>query len=923
MHYVEIFCKPQNSQHLTIFLFGAVKQLGRDFMTKKGIIASVFAIVFAVCLIVIACIFGLRSHDATNPTPVDADKKDTVQEDNTNKEEQTNDNSNDTTKNGEVTDPEITEPEVTDPEVTDPEVTDPEVTDPEVTDPEITDPEVTDPEVTDPETTEPETIDPVVDPTEPEVTEPEEHKLVGDVNLDDKVDFADWVALKEIFANPMDATEQQLLNADVNKDGFITPLDLKVLKLGIDGVVALPSSITEQGGDLNGDGKVNVEDVKYWNDNIDAINQLPQSTKVKFDLDKNGEINSTDYAILRGMLDEVHDGVCSVYFVDNFYGSKNYEQTTVVEGTLVDKFVPSIHSRHIFEGWYVDAKCTTKFDFTKPITTDLVLYGKWVALYYVTFVIDDNKEHNAVVAATVGNTISEITPPTREGYDFDGWFTDKEFKNKFDFNTPLTQDYTLYAKWTKLFTVTYVNAFFTHNGEVMQTTSTTETVKVRDGELAANTILPIRRMENNYGYAKFVGWSTTPIDITDWAPNKKDADKIAKGDVKVKLFDFTTPIKEDKTVYAKWIYFYVDTSNIELSNLVDAIEKSASQPDEQATSVEELYTYDLNKDGKLDAADLAEWINVKNISHSVISGTNTSADVNRDGKVDDKDVFEVAHKVINGAIEGKADVNGDLMIDEHDLASVLKTAGYKVNTISGSVKTVGDINMDGDINSLDGLVLSKFLKGDIGLSDQGILNADVNADGTVNNIDQQVLAMFFRHYIDSLPHAFKGDAVDVNGDGLVNEEDTKAWNAIFEEYKRTIAEMEKRLDINLDGVVNLEDFNRIAEYFHLQVINITDCTLNKDGKIVTLREVLQPVLNLEKAKNFRITVKINDEELVSNMSLDNLNKMIMDLSKYNNGDKVEVKCVYDRDWTGNFWGWVPTDLGTKNFVEVTKCTLVK
>lgn len=44
---------------------------------------------------------------------------------------------------------------------------------------------------------------------------------------------------------------------------------------------------------------------------------------------------------------------------------------------------------------------------------------------------------------------TQPTDPTRNGYTFIGWYTDKECLTKFDFNTPITADITLYAKWVK------------------------------------------------------------------------------------------------------------------------------------------------------------------------------------------------------------------------------------------------------------------------------------------------------------------------------------------------------------------------------------------------------------------------------------------------------------------------------------------
>ena len=45
------------------------------------------------------------------------------------------------------------------------------------------------------------------------------------------------------------------------------------------------------------------------------------------------------------------------------------------------------------------------------------------------------------------STASEPISPEKYGYSFGGWYTDSAYTNKFDFNTPVTEDLTLYAKW--------------------------------------------------------------------------------------------------------------------------------------------------------------------------------------------------------------------------------------------------------------------------------------------------------------------------------------------------------------------------------------------------------------------------------------------------------------------------------------------
>ncbi|MGN0813905.1 MAG: InlB B-repeat-containing protein, partial [Candidatus Coproplasma sp.] len=51
-------------------------------------------------------------------------------------------------------------------------------------------------------------------------------------------------------------------------------------------------------------------------------------------------------------------------------------------------------------------------------------------------------------AQTVDGKVSKPTDPTDENYDFGGWYTDAVCTTVFDFNTALTAETILYAKWT-------------------------------------------------------------------------------------------------------------------------------------------------------------------------------------------------------------------------------------------------------------------------------------------------------------------------------------------------------------------------------------------------------------------------------------------------------------------------------------------
>ena len=55
-----------------------------------------------------------------------------------------------------------------------------------------------------------------------------------------------------------------------------------------------------------------------------------------------------------------------------------------------------------------------------------------------------------------GKTISAPAAPTKDGYVFAGWYTDKALTQKYDFSKPVIDDMTLYAKWEEVPVDTYV-----------------------------------------------------------------------------------------------------------------------------------------------------------------------------------------------------------------------------------------------------------------------------------------------------------------------------------------------------------------------------------------------------------------------------------------------------------------------------------
>lgn len=123
-------------------------------------------------------------------------------------------------------------------------------------------------------------------------------------------------------------------------------------------------------------------------------------------------------------------------------------QTIDRGGKFTEPAAPS-KENHTFAGWYNGDE---KFDFDADTTNApnvLELVAKWdINQYTVKFVSDHG---NAPTSQNVpyNGTATDPGKLKAEGYTFDGWYTDDTYSTEFDFNTPITGDTKVYAKWEK------------------------------------------------------------------------------------------------------------------------------------------------------------------------------------------------------------------------------------------------------------------------------------------------------------------------------------------------------------------------------------------------------------------------------------------------------------------------------------------
>ncbi len=162
----------------------------------------------------------------------------------------------------------------------------------------------------------------------------------------------------------------------------------------------------------------------------------------------------------------------NTYSIDYYYNGSNINTISSIPfeqniNSSTYNYTPErpsgIDADYTWGGWYTDAGLTVPYTFDTMPSHNLVLYAKWVApTFNVTF---DLNGGDGVAPTTQEvkkyKTATSVADPSRQYYNFDGWYTAKEGGERYDWSQPVTSDTTLYAHWSLkplTYTVRYLDA---------------------------------------------------------------------------------------------------------------------------------------------------------------------------------------------------------------------------------------------------------------------------------------------------------------------------------------------------------------------------------------------------------------------------------------------------------------------------------
>lgn len=227
----------------------------------------------------------------------------------------------------------------------------------------------------------------------------------------------------------------------------------------------------------------------------------------------------------------------TVKFVSD-HGS--FADQTIEHGKPIDTgklIIPTVEG-FTFDGWYADENRTIEFDFTKPIKSNTTVYAKWTANDYEVSFITEHSDAPASQNVKYNGTAKDPGKLSAEGYTFIGWYTDATYSTKFDFNTPITGDTKVYAKWEKNAPVlpdTYalnVSGAFVYVDGVDVTASAGDTTLQLEKDASVRLVADPDRMPSGMVFDR---WT-----ILNGALNADDAEKFETGRT-LEEFAFTMP----------------------------------------------------------------------------------------------------------------------------------------------------------------------------------------------------------------------------------------------------------------------------------------------------------------------------------------------------------------------------------------------
>lgn len=233
-------------------------------------------------------------------------------------------------------------------------------------------------------------------------------------------------------------------------------------------------------------------------------------------------------------------------------GGSVVEKQIVKRGEKVNKPTDPTRDGYIFIEWDLGSSI---YDFSAKVTRNLILKAIWKEQEggKVTYVVNFNTDGGNSVSNQIINkdgTITKPQDPVRDGYKFLGWYSNNVL---FDFNTPVTTNLELVAKWEKA-----------KDNSTTGTTTTTKKTTTKKND-TTNTTTTKKTTTNTTEAKKYTvtfdsngGSKVSSKEVTSGSKVSKPSNPTRTGykfsgwTLNNKAYDFNSKVTSNITLVAKW-----------------------------------------------------------------------------------------------------------------------------------------------------------------------------------------------------------------------------------------------------------------------------------------------------------------------------------------------------------------------------------
>ena len=124
-------------------------------------------------------------------------------------------------------------------------------------------------------------------------------------------------------------------------------------------------------------------------------------------------------------------------------------------GTSIGELSTPTRSNYQFDGWYND-QTGERIDSSYVPLDDITITAHWSPIYTITLNPNGGSVSPTRVNAVDGIVEGDLPIPSRDNYQFDGWYTDMSAGDLVDANYSFTANTTIYARWLPIYNVSFL-----------------------------------------------------------------------------------------------------------------------------------------------------------------------------------------------------------------------------------------------------------------------------------------------------------------------------------------------------------------------------------------------------------------------------------------------------------------------------------